>query len=157
MSNYAESKKKIEAVRDWYGEFVFRGAISHLMDVGSRHLTKENVEETCQQIMESDDTRQFITNEFKCEIVKAAYELAQISQTDLIVYIQREMVYDIFDGMPSYERAIALLKKCMYEIEQYENCENKLLYQSLEQIGFNDDEIEKFGFDYLLNEDREEE
>ena len=43
MSNYTENKKKIEVIRDRYGEYVFRGAISHLMDVGIRHLTKEAV------------------------------------------------------------------------------------------------------------------
>ena len=157
MNTYVESKKKIEAIRNKTGEIMFRMAISHLMDVGIRHLTEELVEETCEQIMKEDDSKAFMTNEFKCGLVRMAYELAQIPHTDLLVYIQREVVYDIFDGMPSYKRAIELLKRCMYDIEERENCENKLLYQSLEQIGFDDDEIEKLGFGYLLNDKEEEE
>lgn len=156
MNTYVESKKKFDAIRNKVGEMMFRMAISHLMDVGIRHLTEETVEETCNEIMQKDDSKAFMTNAFQCSLVRTAYELAQISHTDLLVYIQREVVYDIFDGMPSYERAIQLLKKCMYDIEERENCENKLLYQSLEQIGFNDDEIEKLGFNYLLNEEDDE-
>ena len=45
MNNYTESKKKIESIRNRCGEIMFRMAISHLMDVGIRHLTEENVEE----------------------------------------------------------------------------------------------------------------
>ena len=54
MSNYVENKKKIEEIRDRYGEYVFRGGISHLMDVGIRHLTKENVEKMLKCIEENN-------------------------------------------------------------------------------------------------------
>lgn len=150
MNNYAESKKKIEKVRDWYGEFVFRGGISHLMDVGIRHLTKENVEETCKEIMASDDTGRFMTNEFECEIVRAAYELAQVPHIDLLVYIQREVVYDVFDGIPSYYRIIHLLKGCMNFLDEDSSGTVETL-DVFDYIGFNDDEIEALGCGYLLD------
>lgn len=156
MSNYAESKKKIEKVRDWYGEFVFRGGISHLMDVGIRHLTEENVERTCKEIMESDDTGRFMTNEFQCEIVKAAYELSQVSHIDLLVYIQREVAYDVGDYVIGYRRAIDLLKRCMEQIEVNEDYNNVETYNVLESIGFDDDELEEYGFKYLLEESEDE-
>ena len=157
MNTYAENKKKIEAIRNRAGEIMFRMAISHLMDVGIRHLTEELVEETCKQIMQEDDSKAFMTNEFRCALVRTAYELAQISHTDLLVYIQREAVYDIFDGMPSYERAIELLKKCMADIEESYYCNNKEVYDSFEYIGFTDDEIEKFGFGYVCEYEEEDE
>ena len=153
MNNYVESKKKIEKVRDWYGDFVFRAGVSHLMDVGIRHLTKENVEETYKEIMASDDSGQFLTNEFKCEIVQVAYELAQVSHIDLLVYIQREVVYDVGDWVMSYRRAINLLKKCMEQIEADEGYDNEETYNVLQSLGFDDDEIESFGFEYLLKEE----
>ena len=152
MNNYAESKKKIEKVRDWYGEFVFRGGISHLMDVGIRHLTKENVEKTCKEIMASDDTGRFMTNEFECEIVKAAYELAQIPHIDLLVYIQREVDYDVFDGGISYSRAIKLLKDCVLGIEMQCDSDEETL-DKLENMEFEDDEIKALGFEYLIEEE----
>jgi hypothetical protein len=156
MSNYAESKKKIEKIRDWYGEFVFRGGISHLMDVGIRHLTEENVERTCKEIMQSDDSGQFMTNEFKCELVKAAYELAQVSHIDLLVYIQREVAYDVCDYVIGYKRAIELLKRCIEQIEADESYNNTETYDVLQIIGFDDDELEEFGYGYLLEESEEE-
>ena len=155
MNTYTESKKKIEVTRNWYGEFVFRGAISHLMDVGARHLTKENVEETCKEIMASDDTGHFMTNGFKCEIVKAAYDLAQVPQTDLLVYIQREVAYDVFDGVPSYQRAMDLLKYALEYLENYNNCNNVENYDAFQDIGLDDDEIESFGFGYLISNEEE--
>lgn len=154
MSNYVESKKKIESVRNKCGEIMFRMAISHLMDVGIRHLTEENVEETCKEIMQHDDSKAFMTNEFSCNLVRMAYELTQVPHTDLLVYIQREVVYDIFDGAPSYERAIEILKKCMSWIV------NGVPYGSpyidLTDLGFNDDELEALGFAYLLDLKEEE-
>ena len=156
MNNYEESKKKIEVIRNKTGEIMFRMAISHLMDVGIRHLTEENVEETCKEIMQQDDSKAFMTNEFQCELVRTAYELAQISHTDLLVYIQREVVYDIFDGMPSYERAIQLLKNSMEYLENYNNCNNEENYEAFQCIGLDDDEIELFGFEYLIESEEEE-
>ncbi len=153
MSNYVENKKKIEAIRDRYGDYVFRGGISHLMDVGIRHLTKENVEETCKEIMQSDDTRQFMSNEFKCELIKAAYELAQISHIDLLVYIQREVEYDVFDGSMGYKRTTKLLRYCMAEIEQNYDCNKEEVLDTFENIGFDDNEIEALGYGYLINEE----
>lgn len=50
-----------------------------------------------------------------------------------------------------YQRAIELLRKCIYDIEEREHCEDKLTYQALEQIGFTDKEMEELGFSYLMN------
>ena len=94
MSNYTESKKKIETIRN-KDEMMFRMAISHLMDVGIRHLTEENIKENCEEIMKQDDSHSFMTNEFQCELIKMAGELAQIPHIELLVYIQREVDYSI--------------------------------------------------------------
>lgn len=154
MSNYAESKKKFDAIRNKCGEIGFRMAISHLMDVGIRHLTAENVEETCNKIMQEDDSKQFMTNGFKCDLVRTAYELAQIPHTDLLVYIQREMFYDAGDDMPPYDRAIRLLKGCMNWIENDGDCAETL--DNFEWLGFYDDEIEALGWGYVLDVREEE-
>ena len=152
MNSYAESKKEIEAIRNKYGEVMFRMAISHLMDVGIRHLTEENVEKTCKGIMASDDSGRFMSNEFECEIVQTAYELAQIPHIDLLVYIQREVVYDVHDETPSYGRAIELLKRCMEHIEAFED-DNIITLEVFEGLGFDDDDLSALGFEYLIKED----
>lgn len=96
---YLESKKKIDKIR-YYDEMIFRMAISHLIDVGIRHLDEENVERTCEEIQKEDDRKSFMTNSYKCDLVRMAGELAKIDHIHLLVYIQREVFYDVGD---SYE------------------------------------------------------
>lgn len=47
--SYKESEKHINDIRQ-NDEMLFRLAVSHLMDVGIRHLTDENVDATCKGI-----------------------------------------------------------------------------------------------------------
>ena len=70
-------------------------AVSHLMDVGIRPLTDENVEYTCEKIMEQDDSKAFMTNEFQCEIVRTAAKIAKIDHTYVLSYIAKNIEYNI--------------------------------------------------------------
>jgi hypothetical protein len=153
MKMYIESKKKIDEIRR-NDEILFRMAISHLMDVGIRHLTNELVEETCEDIMKQDDSKAFITNEYKCDILRKAYELAQIPHIDLLVYIQREVDYDVHDNGMNYSRAMELLKNCVNWIEmQYEDDATAL--DRLENLEFEEEDLVAVGLDYLIEEENE--
>lgn len=90
-------EQNINNIRKDYGEVIFRMAISHLMDVGMRNLTPELVDEAKDEIMKKDDSKMFITNELLCDIVECAGELAKIDATYLLVYIGRNVEYDV-DG-----------------------------------------------------------
>jgi hypothetical protein len=92
--SYKESKKQLDILRR-KDEMMFRMAISHLMDVGIRHLTEENIESTCKEIMKEDDSKAFMTNEFKCALIRMAGELAKIDHIHLLVYISKEIYYDV--------------------------------------------------------------
>ena len=152
MSNYGASKNTIEKIRNTYGEVLFRTSISHLIDVGIRHLDKEMVEETCTKIMQEDDTNYIMSNEFKCDILRCAYELAQVPHIDLLVYIQREVVYDVFDDGMNYSRALQLLGNCANWIEmQYDNDAEAL--DMLDNLEFEEDDLRAIGLDYLIKED----
>ena len=72
-------------------------AISHLIDVGIRNLTPELVNEAKDEIMKQDDHKMFVTNELLCDVVECAGELAKINATYLLVYIGRNVEYDV-DG-----------------------------------------------------------
>lgn len=91
---YAESKRKIDKIRS-YDEMMFRMAISHLIDVGIRHLDEKNIEFTCKEIQKEDDSKSFMTNNYKCDLVRMSGELAKIDHIYLLVYIQREVTYDV--------------------------------------------------------------
>ena len=90
-------EQNINSIRRNYGEIIFRMAISHLMDVGMRNLTPELVNEAKDEIMKKDDSKMFVTNELLCDVVECAGELAKIDETYLLVYIGRNVEYDI-DG-----------------------------------------------------------
>ena len=90
-------EQNINNIRRDYGEMIFRMAISHLMDVGMRNLTPELVNEAKDEIMKKDDSKMFVTNEALCNVVECAGELAKIDATYLLVYIGRNVEYDV-DG-----------------------------------------------------------
>lgn len=90
-------EQNINSIRRNYGEIIFRMAISHLMDVGMRNLTPELVNEAKDEIMKKDDSKMFVTNELLCDVVECAGELAKIDEIYLLVYISRNVEYDV-DG-----------------------------------------------------------
>lgn len=151
MSNYAESKKILDNIRSRNDEAMFRMAVSHLIDVGIRHLTEENVKHTCQQIMQEDDSHSFMTNQYKCDLIWLAHELAQIPHIDLLVYIQREVDYDVMDNNPSYRRAVQLLRSCV----DWTTCDQlpEDALSDMYAIGFSDEEIEFVGMGHLLEKE----
>ena len=149
MTTYAESKKKIEEIRN-RNEVMFRMSVSHLMDVGFRHLTKDNIDRTCAEIMQEDDDNHIMTNEFKCDLVKTAGELARIDHIHLLVYISREVYYDVFDDAISYERLIHLAKGSISWILA-DTYETDYALQEIREIGFEDEEIESLGYGWMLD------
>lgn len=149
--SYAESKKILDKIRG-KDELMFRMAISHLMDVGIRHLTEENIISTCDSIVKRDDSKAFMTNEYMCDLVVMAGDIAKVPHTDLLVYIQREIEYDVFDGVMTYSRAMKVLRKCLDWIED----DNLDTLDTFECLGLEDEEIESLGYGYLLNTKEEE-
>lgn len=145
---YAESKKKIAEIRQT-NEAMFRMAISHLMDVGIRHLTEDNVEETCKEIMQEDDSKSFMTNAFKCDLVRMAGELAKVDHIHLLGYISREMYYGIDDNHISYQRAIQMVQECIDWITS--ELDGGDAYNNLMSIGFDEEELEYLGYGYILD------
>lgn len=94
-TTFKTTEQNINKLRRDYGEITFRMAISHLMDVGMRNLTPELVNEAKDEIMKQDDRKMFVTNELLCDVVECAGELAKIDAIDLLVYIGRNVEYDV--------------------------------------------------------------
>ena len=96
MNNtFKTTEQNINKLRRDYGEITFRMAISHLMDVGMRSLAPELVNEVKDEIMKQDDSRMCVTNKLLCDVVECAGELAKIDATYLLVYIGRNVEYDV--------------------------------------------------------------
>ena len=92
--NYNEAEKFLDEIRN-KDEMMFRMAVSHLMDVGIRHLTLDNVEHTCEEIMKQDDNNAIISNYYQCKIVRTAAKLAEISHIYLLAYISQNIKYNV--------------------------------------------------------------
>lgn len=144
---YAQSEACLDALR-WQNPTMFLMAISHLIDVGIRHLTPEAIEETCNEIMQQDDAGYIMTNDFQCELVRMAGKIAKIDHIHLLVYISRNTFYDVGDGKLSYDRMDELLRYCVDYItsstyrEPYEElCEN---------CYFCDDDFEALGIENMI-------
>jgi hypothetical protein len=90
--------QEILAIEDKYGLVLFKMGLTHLVDVGIRHLTDEYVKEAVEQITadgEADKAKgvsPIITAEFQCAIIRCASELTKFSPWELFAYI-KEHIY----------------------------------------------------------------
>ena len=163
--NYAETKKELDRIRNEYGckgEILFRTALQTVVEYGTDSLLDDwNYAHLEQEVNERHDAAEAEgeivspTRNFELAILECAREIAKVSIYNLLVYIQKE-VWLSNDGGIDYDRAVKLLKRCMNYVEQT-HCGLWETYDVLDEIGFNDDEIEMLGFDYLFDVRKEEE
>ena len=166
MKNYAETKKELDRIRNAYvckGEMIFRTSLQYIVEYGSiRFKDDEWVQSQLDLVNEKHNKADaenkilFIGREFEIALIECAREIARVDTYEMLVYIQKE-VWLSNEGGIDYQRAVELLKSCMDEIEQRENCEDKLTLYALEDIGFDDEELVELNFGYLLNTTEDEE
>ena len=86
--------QEIRAIENKYGLALFRMGLTHLADVGIRHLDDENVNEAIEQITANEKADKvngvvsIMTPEFQCEIVRCAASLAKFDIWELFAYIK---------------------------------------------------------------------
>lgn len=164
MNTYADTKKALDKIRNEYGckgEVIFRTALQYLVEYGQSMFGDEEWVETQLSLIdelhdkaEAEGKILYVGRELEKAVIECARELVEVNAYYLLIYVQKE-VWLSNDGGIDYARAVELLKKCIYDIEEREGCEDKLLYQELDSIGFYDTDIEDLGFGYLLNEEEE--
>ncbi len=153
---YIESKKRLDQIRNEAGEPLFRMALTHCMDVGFKHLTQEAVDETCDEIMKSEEKPMAImTNEYQCEILRVAGEIAKISPVDIQVYINREMEFGTEEDYIHRGRLLIILRNALDYI--YDDIQDKDYFCRMlnRELGIDDDEIEQLGFGWIMEEEEE--
>jgi len=93
----SDKTQEISAIENKYGVALFRMGLTHLADVGVRHLTDENVDENIKRIMANGEADKangvvtIMTAEFQCEILRCAAELAKFSIWELFAYIKNHV------------------------------------------------------------------
>ena len=141
---------------------IFRTSIQYVVEYGQRKFKNDEwVKEQLNLIDVKHDEAElegkilWIGRDFEKALIECAAEIAAVETYNLLIYIQRE-VWLSNEGGIDYQRAIQLLKGCMNHIEDSEMCDNEETYYVFDEIGFTDEELEGFGFGYLINEEDEE-
>lgn len=165
MNNYAETKKKVDAIRDKYGckgEVLFRTAIQMIVEHGQDTFSDED--QMNAQFAEIDARHDkadaehkilFMSREFEKALIECAMELAQIHPYNLLMYIQKE-VWLGGDGI-SYQRAMELLKYYIEYIYSNNDGDYEATLDELYCRDFSSEEIEELGYGFLLDVKEEEE
>ena len=164
MKTYAEAKKELDEIRNEYGckgEIIFRTALQYVVEHGQRRFKRKtwvknqlHTIDVKHDIAESEGKTLWISREFEKAFIEGAAEIAEVDTYSLLIYIQKE-VWLSHEGGIDYDRAVELLKRCMNQIESDEMYENAETYNVFDGIGFTDEELEEFGFKYLIKEEEE--
>jgi len=95
-----EKMKEIQALENKYGLILFRMGLTHLVDAGFSNLDDNSVKEGIEQILaqgeidKADGKISIMTPEFKCEILRCAFDLTKFSIWTLFAYIKKHVVVD---------------------------------------------------------------
>ena len=164
MNTYANTKKELDFIRHSYGckgEIIFRTALQYIVEWGQNTFNNNGWVENQLTLIdvkhdkaEAEGKTLWISREFERAIIECAREIAKVENYSLLVYIQKE-VWLSNEGGIDYESAVQLLKSCMSWIEEDHASLGEML-NTLEYIGFNDDDIEALGFAYVLDVREEE-
>jgi formate dehydrogenase maturation protein FdhE len=98
MKEKSEDIQSIKNIENRYGLILFRMALSHLVDVGHKHLSDDEVAECIEQIMaqgaqdKAGGKINIMTPEFQCNILRCAAELATFSIWTIFAYIKDHVV-----------------------------------------------------------------
>ena len=166
---YAESKKKIDAIRQEYGckgEIIFRTALQNVIDYGKCTLldlgwygpTMDEIDDRHDHA-EANGKWLFMTREFEKAIVDCSVALCEVETYHLLMYIQKEIWLGGEVGEPDYQRAMEIIQNCLSYIA---DCHGAYSYDNDETLEkfrcvMNDHEIEFFGWDELFENEYDEE
>ena len=83
--------KTIKELQKKYGEHVFRMSITHLFDVGAKHLKDADVEKTCQEIHKTTPKNSILTPELSADILRCSVELARLPIWDVLKFVKTDI------------------------------------------------------------------
>jgi len=81
-----QRSNNMDRIQEQYGERVMQFALLHIIDVGVRHLTKENVAQDKKVIAEKEKSpgQSFFSPELQFQILDCAEALAQLSHSEIL-------------------------------------------------------------------------
>lgn len=169
--SYAESKKKLNEIRQEYGckgDIIFRTAIQYVVEFGTCSLQDKDWYKWMMDDIDANHDRAeakgeilWCTREFEKAIIDCAVALSKVNTYDFLTYIQREVWLGGGEvGEPDYQRAVEIIRNCLcYTADCYGaySMECKETLNKFREMGLKDEEIEYFGWEYLFDVEDEEE
>ena len=162
MSNYVESKKVLDKIREDFGckgEVIFRTAIQEVVSYGQTTFLDNGIYKDMMDDIdanhnyaEANGKTLFISRDFEKAIIECAEALSKINAYDLLIYIQKELWLG-GDGI-DYQRAIKIMKGCIAWMLA-DTYETDYALQEIREMGFDDNEIEELGFGWILDAEEE--
>lgn len=162
--SYAESKKRLDTIRQAYGckgDVLFRTSIMYVIEQGAENYRDHDfVESVLRGIDQKHDEAEsngrtlIITREFDKALILCAEQIAKEDTINIILYLQREIWYSATVNEISYDRAIQLLKGALSYCD-WDHEENAAKLKAMQFCGFYNEEIELLGYGFVLGEENE--
>lgn len=94
----AKKKEVFDAIRNKYGEVLFRMGISHVIEVGACNFTEESITEARVQIMMDNDAIRangkmpFMPDKLQYDLLDCAAEIAnEFTPMDILKYVKQNV------------------------------------------------------------------
>lgn len=131
-------------------ELALRLAIVHLVDVGVDVFNTVSYDE----IRDNVRGNALIADNFAKDIAVYAKHLSRLPTLNMFVWISRNLEYDVGDNKPSYKRLEEIANNAI-NLSVADPVINEMPSETLDHlrdnIGLTDDEIEHFGYGYVLD------
>ena len=131
-------------------ELALRLAIVHLVDVGVDVFKTVSYDE----IRDNVRGNALIADNFAKDIAIYAKHLSRLPAINMFVWMSRNLEYDVGDNKPSYKRLEEIANNAI-NLSVADPVINEMPSETLDHlrnnIGLTDDEIEHFGYGYVLD------
>lgn len=149
MTNYTESKKRLDAIRNNYScveDMIFRAAVQMTVEYGQHTLLNDDWYNA--EIAKLDVNKSWYHVEKT--IYECARQIATVDSMNFLVYIQKE-VWLGDDGGIGYQRAMKIIKSCLDWFT--DDSDNQQVINNLNALGITDNELEQLGYGWLFEEE----
>ena len=155
--DYFETEKQLDALIKKHSEFVVKAAISNLMRVGAETMTEEYVANRKNEIIlqheiaKAQGETPLVSANIACKVVDATFELSKLNAFHIIAYMQEKLFFDVEQNAIPKERMKILLLNVISVLRENFSNSFGFIGTLIDECDFNDDEIEKLGFNEQLN------
>ena len=150
IGSYKFVSNILDVMRRQKSELVLRLAFNHLFDIGANSLKDVSYD----YIRESIVGNALMTDAFAQDIVVYAKHLSRLPFIEMAVWFSRNIEYDVGDDKPSYQRLDEIAYNAI-NLSVADPVINEMPSETLRHLRYDidltDEEIEHFGYGYVLD------